>query len=163
MDKAVKKAYSTLRFLCRNPKLSNEQIKSAAYFSMVLKAYHRVLLKSLEPLYQGIMRICQQSGNGATMCSQVSPTCTTKPVVTSMLDHGLVDRLADKYHVAASTRTCSLDSSKFLKIPFSRDYFKFSFFPRTVCRWNSLPANVAEAPSLVFFKRERLFQGSDYC
>ena len=39
VDKAVKKAYSTLGFICRNLKLSNEQIKSAAYFSMVLKAY----------------------------------------------------------------------------------------------------------------------------
>ena len=82
-DKAVQKANSTLGFLCRNLKLSNEQIKSAAYFSMVLKAYHRVPLNSLEPPYQGI---CQQSGNGATMCSQMSPTCTATPVVTSMLD-----------------------------------------------------------------------------
>ena len=35
----------------------------------------------------------------------------------------------------------------------SKDTFKFSFFPRTVPTWNSLPATVAEAPSLVSFKK----------
>ena len=43
-----------------------------------------------------------------------------------------------------------------MQIPVSSDYYKFSFFPRTICRLNSLPANVAEAPSLVSFKRELL-------
>ena len=35
MDQAVKKANSTLRFLQRNLRISKEQTKSAAYFSMV--------------------------------------------------------------------------------------------------------------------------------
>ena len=35
MDQAVKKASSTLGFLRRNFRISNEQTKSAAYFSMV--------------------------------------------------------------------------------------------------------------------------------
>ena len=70
--------------------------------------------------------------------------------------HGLVDIPAEDYLESASTRTHSQHSLKFLQIPVSSDYYKFSFFPRTICRCNSLPANVAEAPSLVFFKLELL-------
>ena len=31
---------------------------------------------------------------------------------------------------------------------------KYSFFPRTIPFWNSLPASIAEAPDLVSFKGE---------
>ena len=51
---------------------------------------------------------------------------------------------------------------KFHQIPASSDYYKFSFFPRTVRHWNSLPASVAEAPSLVAFKWELLFVSINY-
>ena len=75
MDQAVKKANSTLGFLRRNLRVSNEQTKSSAYFSMV-RANCRVLLNSLEPLYH---RIYQEGGNGATTCSQIchQPVPTT--------------------------------------------------------------------------------------
>ena len=117
--------------------------------------------------------------NGATTCSQINVTNRyhNTSSVTSKLDHleweslearraknqltmffkiihGLVDIPASDYLVPASTRTRSQHSLKFLQIPVSSEYYKSSFFPRTVCRWNSLPANVAEAPSLVSFKQE---------
>ena len=68
---------------------------------------------------------------------------------------------ANEYMTPASNRTRSQHSLKFRQIPTSSDYYKFSFFPLSVCHWNSLPANVAEAPSLVSFKRE-LFSVSIY-
>ena len=68
--------------------------------------------------------------------------------------HGLVDIPSDAYLTPASTRTRSHHSLKFQLIPTSSDYYKLSFFPKTVCLWNSLPAAVAEAPALVPFKRE---------
>jgi len=34
----------------------------------------------------------------------------------------------------------------------STDTFKYSFFPRTIPNWNTLPASVAEALSLASFK-----------
>ena len=61
--------------------------------------------------------------------------------------HRLVVIPASDYLVTASTRTRS-------QHPVSSEYYKSSFFPHTFCRWNSLPANVAEAPSLVSFKQE---------
>ena len=68
--------------------------------------------------------------------------------------HGIVDLPAAGYLTPASNRTRSQHSLKFRHIPTSGDYYKFSFFPRTFRHWNSLSANVAEAPSLVSFKLE---------
>ena len=61
---------------------------------------------------------------------------------------------ADKYLTPASSRTSSRHFLKYRQIPTSSDYYKHSFFPQTVCLWNSLPATVAEALGLVPFKRE---------
>ena len=47
-----------------------------------------------------------------------------------------------------------IPSLKYRQVPPSSDYHKYSFFPNTVCFWNSLPATVAEAPGLAPFKRE---------
>ena len=52
--------------------------------------------------------------------------------------HGLVDIPTEDYLVPASTRTRSQHSLKFLQNPVSSDYYKFSYFQRTFCSWNSL-------------------------
>ena len=67
--------------------------------------------------------------------------------------HGLIDIPAERYLTPASTRTRSHHSLKYRQIPTYCDYHKYSFFPNTVCLWNSLPANAAESPGLVPFKR----------
>ena len=88
-----------------------------------------------------------------SMVRPIIEYCSTvwSPHTKEYVIHGLVDMQAEDYLVPASTRTRSQHSLKFLQIPVSSDYYKFSFF-----RWNSLPAHVAEAPSLVSFKRELL-------
>ena len=70
--------------------------------------------------------------------------------------HDLVNIPANEYLTPASNRTRSQHSLKFRQILTSSAYYKFIFFPRSVCHWNSIPANVAEAPSLVSFKRIHL-------
>ncbi len=35
----------------------------------------------------------------------------------------------------------------------SADYYRFSFFPRTVRQWNALPGATVTAPSLDMFRR----------
>ena len=65
--------------------------------------------------------------------------------------HDLVDIPANESMTPASNRTRSQRSLKLRQIPTSSDYYKFIFFTLSVCHWNSLPANVAEAPSLVSF------------
>ena len=65
----------------------------------------------------------------------------------------LVDIPADTYLTPATTRTRAIHSKKLRQYPTRTDTFKYSFFPRTIPVWNSLPASVAEAPDLALFKQ----------
>ena len=67
--------------------------------------------------------------------------------------HNLIDIPPDNYLTPSTTRTQSTHSKKYRQFSPSTDSFKFSFFPRTVPLWNSLPSDIAEAPSLVTFKK----------
>ena len=89
--------------------------------------------------------------------------------------HSMIDIPADKYLIPSTTRTRSAHSNKFRQFSPSTDSFKYSFFPCTVPLWNSLPAAIAEAPSLVSckeglstFSLEQVrclltFQGGELC
>ena len=175
MDQTVKKPNST-RFLRRNLRISNEQTKSAAYFSMVrpIIEYCSTVWNPHTKEYVSKVEMVQRRAaryftnryrNTSSVTSMLdhldwesleARRAKTQLTMLFKIIHGLVDIRAEDYLVPASTRTRSQHSLKFLQIPVSSDYYKFSFFPRTICRWNSLPANVAEAPSLVSFKRELL-------
>ena len=89
----------------------------------------------------------------STLNSEINLIYISFPLIMYFLLQIIIMNTID-YLVPASTKTRSQHSLKFLQIPVSSEYYKSSFFPRTVCRWNSLPANVAEAPSLVSFKQE---------
>ena len=67
--------------------------------------------------------------------------------------HNLIDIPPDNYLTPSTTRTRSTHSKKYRQFSPSTNSFKFSFFPRTVPLWNPLPADIAEAPSLVTFKK----------
>ena len=174
IDQTVKKANSMVGFLRRNLRVSSEATKASAYYSMVrplLEYCSTVWSPHTKEYIQKIEMVQRRAARYVT--NRYHNTSS----VTSMLDHlewetlesrrtknqlimffkivhGLVDIPADKYLTPASTRTRSRHSLKYRQIPTSSDYYKHSFFPQTVCLWNSLPATVAEAPGLEPFKRE---------
>jgi len=51
-----------------------------------------------------------------------------------------------------STRKAHKDS--FIPLSASRDYRKYTFFPRTIVDWNELPKEVTSAPSLEIFSKQ---------
>ena len=55
----------------------------------------------------------------------------------------LVDIPASAYLTPASTRSRENHTKKHKQISSKSDVFKYSFFPRTIPVWNSLPATVA--------------------
>ena len=66
--------------------------------------------------------------------------------------YDLDDIPSSAYLTPSIARTRSSHTKKFRRFSPSTECFKSSFFPWTVPLWNSLPATVAEAPSLVSFK-----------
>ena len=167
IDQTVKKANSMFR---RNLGVNSEQTKATAYCSMFrpLLEYCPTVWSPFTIEYAHKLEMVQRRA-----ARHVTNRYHNTSSVTSMLDHrdearrtkhrlimffkieyGLVDIPSDAYLTPASTRTRSHHSLKFRQIPTSSDYYKHSFFPKTVCLWNSLQAALAEAPELVPFKRE---------
>ena len=56
------------------------------------------------------------------------------------IQHNLIDVEASKYLTKRSTTVRSKHSSQLNLYQPSSDQFKFSFFPRTIIHWNSLPS-----------------------
>lgn len=174
IDQTVKKANGMLGFLRRNLRVTNESTKTSAYRSIVqplLEYCSTVWSPYTQEYIQKVEMVQRRAARYVTNRYHNTSSVTTmldhlewetlearrtknRLVMFFKIIHGLVDIPAEEYLTPASTRTRSRHSLKFRQIPTSSDYHKFSFFPNTVCLWNSLPASVADAPSLVSFKRE---------
>lgn len=174
IDKVVKKANSSLGFLRRNLNIRNKHTKDQAYITLVrpimeyaaeiwnpYKADH---VRKLEAVQRRAARYVtgrhHNTSSVSCMLQDLGWETLEKRRLRLQLTflykiiNNLVDIDADKYLQPTNARTRSSHSLSF-KIHSSRtDYYKYSFFPRTVCNWNTLPATVAEAPDLVSFKRE---------
>jgi hypothetical protein len=173
IDKTTKKANNTLGFLRRNLKVSDETVKSNAYFTLVRPTLEycatvwNPYTKKMESKLEAVQR---RAARYAT--NRYHNTSS----VTSMLDHlewetlearrtkaqltmffkivnNLVDIPADKHLTPATASTRSQHGLKFRLPSTSSAYYKNSFFPRTITPWNNLPASTAEAPDLVSFKQ----------
>ena len=161
IDQTVKKANSMVGFLRRNLRVSSEANKTSAYYSMVrpLLEYCSTVWSPYTKEYIQKIEMVQRSSVTSMLDHLEWETLESRRTKNQLIMffkivHGLVDIPADKYLTPASTRTRSRHSLKYRQIPTSSDYYKHSFFPQTVCLWNSLPAKVAEAASLVPFKPE---------
>ena len=66
--------------------------------------------------------------------------------------HNLVAIPQDNYFIPKCRLTPNQHPYTFMQYQPSRDYFKFSFFPRSIPQLNSLPTTIVMAPSLVSFQ-----------
>ena len=62
--------------------------------------------------------------------------------------NGLVSTECNSYLTPTTARTRRTHSNTFRQISTRTNYHQYSFYPRTIPLWNSLPAHIGEAPSL---------------
>ena len=175
INRITKKASSMLGFVRRNLKVANRNTKSNAYYTLIRPHLEYCCtiwsphtdeeIKRLETIQRQCARyVCNQYDRTASVTALLkdlswdtlaSRRTKTQLTLLFKIVHGIVDIPPDQYLIPGHSRTRSNHKYKFRQISTSKDYFKFSFFPRTIPVWNSLPASVAEASSLVQFK-ERL-------
>lgn len=173
IDRAVKKANSVLGFLQRNLRINNSDTKTAAYTMMVRPHVeycvtvcnpHTVQDKyQLEMVQRRAARYCTNRYHNKSSVTDMLQDLNwetlesrrTKLQLTMLFKivNDLVDVPADLYLTPAIGKTRARHSKKFQQYQPRTDTFKYSFFPRTIPVWNSLPASVAEAPDLVSFKQ----------
>ncbi|KAK2155283.1 hypothetical protein NP493_2093g00007 [Ridgeia piscesae] len=64
----------------------------------------------------------------------------------------LLDINPNQYLLPGHSQTRSNHPHKYRQISISHNYYKYSFFPRTIAQWNRLPSNVFTHNSLDTFK-----------
>jgi hypothetical protein len=173
IDRTTKKANSMFGFLKRNLRITNQETKSAAYFSLVRpnieycasiwNPNHKQSMQKLEMTQRRAARYT--TNNYTTTCSVnemlqqlkwktlESRRTKIQLIMFYKIVNKLVDIPADHYLTPSKTRIRTTHSKKMLQYHTRTDTLKFSFFFRTIPTWNMLPATVAEAPDLVSFKR----------
>ncbi|KAI8498302.1 hypothetical protein Bbelb_242460 [Branchiostoma belcheri] len=66
--------------------------------------------------------------------------------------HGHMRIPPEQYLISAQRRTRGSHAFKYNTIPATKDCFKFSFFPRSIREWNSLPTQAIQAQSVEAFR-----------
>ena len=67
------------------------------------------------------------------------------------MTHDLVAIPASDYLIPNLRQSRHIHPSAFVQTPTLKDYYKFTFFPRTVIHWNALPTKIILLPTLVQF------------
>ena len=173
IQKVFKKGNSSLGFLRRNLRIGNEEVKSAAYFSLVRpnleycgtvwSPYHKEQIHDLEMVQRRAARyVTNRYHNTSSVTSMLehlqwetleSRRIKAKLTMVYKITNDLMDIPVSKNLSPGSSRTRANHSIKFLPLSTSTSYYRRSFFPSIIATWNNLPASIAESPDLVSFKR----------
>jgi hypothetical protein len=150
IDKTVKKANSTLGFLRRNLKVSNQDTKTAAYktlvrptieyCSSVWSPHTKDAINKIEMVQRRAARyVTNRYRNTSSVTSMLGDlewdtleTRRKKIRLTMMykIINNLIDIRAEEYLTKSTRQTRSSHSLKYQQFSASTDYYKHSFFQR---------------------------------
>ena len=173
IDTISKKANSVLGFLKRNLKNCSTETKSKAYkalvrphleyCSTVWNPFSQDNIYKLEIVQRRAARYAlNRYHNTSSVTSMLedlkwdtldSRRAKTQVLLLYKIVNNIVDIDANQFLTPGSTRTRANHTKKFRQFSCKHNTFKYSFFPRSVVMWNSLPKDLAEAPDLVSFRR----------
>ena len=168
----VNKGNRTLGVLRRNLQISSPTLKSIAYKSLVRPileyssaAWDPYTQHNIDKIEMVQRRAARYALNNYNRTSSVTDMLKElgwdtlelrrkrqRLSLMYMFQNDLAEINKQKY-LAPKARTSRHLHKYSYKVPPSKtNYHKFSFFPRTIKDWNTLPINTVEAPSLVSFK-----------
>jgi ribonuclease P/MRP protein subunit RPP40 len=169
INKACGKANRTLGFLKRNLRVGDRSTKARAYQQLVRPTLdycstvwdpHEVgLVRQIEMVQRRAARyVCRRYHNTSSVTSMLEELgwetlqqrrAKYRLSLLYKSIHGLVAVPLDE-HTDINNR---IEHRISFRKPHTRtNYFKFSFFPRTVHQWNHLPLDVVTSPTITGFK-----------
>ena len=173
IDITTNKANSTLGFLRRNLRYSPKSLKELSCMSLVhskleycASIWDPHFTKDIDKLERVNRRAARFVSNDYRWHSSVTSMLqdlgwqdlasrrrNIRLALFYKIVHHLVAVPTDDLLIKADSRLRAHHKHKFQTIRTNSDAYKFSFFPRTLTEWNTLPKDTAEAPSLDCFKQ----------
>ena len=172
INKSVNKANRTLGFLKRNLKSAPEDVKETAYKSLVRPQveycgtvwdpYTAELTRKVEMVQRRaarfVLRRYHYMSSVGGMISQLgwesleARRAKMRMVLLYKATHNLIAVDSHLYLIPITMPTRQSHRVTYRQISTRTNYHKFSFYPRSIPQWNSLPASIAESPQLEEFK-----------
>ena len=168
------KANKTLRFIQRNLKGCKQPIKATAYTTLVRPTleyastiwdpYHQTNIKALESIQRRAARFATRNyydrtpGSVTSMLNNLqwesleARRVRSRLIMFFKITHGLIDIPPSPYLTPGDARTRG--GNKYRQLPTSRDVYRYSFFPRTIIVWNSLPEVMTQATIIEDFRMQ---------
>ena len=171
IDITTKMANQTLGFLKRNIQVHNKDLKSVAYKTLVrlqLEYASTVWYPHITTDINKVEAVQRRAARWATRDYRYTSGVTAmfKDLNWRPLDHGRIDsRLVMMYKVTydlvaipasdylvRNTRTSQhIHPLAYRQIQTLKDYYRFTFFLRTIMHWNALPATIPTLSTLAQF------------
>ncbi len=170
ISKTTKSANTTLAFLRRNIRTSNQEIKSMAYntlvrpkleyASTVWDPYTQKSIRDVEMVQRRAARWVTGRYHNTSSVTEMLNTLGWASLETRRRQARLImmykiihDLVAIHHNLTPMTRSSrNYNSHSFIQLQTYNMAQRCSYFPRTVIEWNALPEGVVSAPSLETFK-----------
>jgi hypothetical protein len=173
IDRITKKANSTLGFLRRNIRVHSEPLKSSAYkvlvrpqleyCSSVWSPHTNAHITQIESVQRRAARWAKHDYGQTSSFTEMLQSLKWRRLDLRRIDSRLILMYKITHNIIAIpvhdypiplTRQSSHDhSSAYRLINAPTDYYKFSFFPRTVVHWNCLPPDIPACTTLELFSQ----------
>ena len=171
IDVITKKANQTLGFLRRNIKVHNQHLKSTAYKTLVRPQLEYASsvwspntdqdINKLEAAQRRAARWTTRDYKQISSVTEMLGNLRWRPLDQRRIDNRLImlykitfDLVAipvEDYLVRNRRESKFIHPLAYRQIQTSTNYYKFSFFPRTIVHWNALPTSIVMLPTLAQF------------
>ena len=171
INNITKKANQTLGFLRRNIKVHSEELKSTAYktlvrpqleyCSSVWSPHTETAINQVEAVQRRAARWTKHDYGRTSSVTDMLQSLQWRRLDQRRIDsrlslcykitNSLVAIPLEDYMTLTNRRSRHSHELAFKLIDSFTDYYKFSFFPRTVSHWNALPHNVPILPTIEQF------------
>ena len=171
IDSVSKKANQTLGFLKRNIKFHNKDLKSTAYTTLVWlhleyastawSPHTATHITKLEAVQRRSARWAtyehQRTSSVTHMIQGLNRRTLEQRRIDSRLTlmykitYDLVAIPAANYLIPNTRQSRHNHLLAYRQIPTLKDYYKYTFFPRTIVHWNALPFYIPDLPTVAQF------------
>ena len=168
-----KKANKTLGFLKRNIGIHNKDLKSTSYKTLVrpqleydstvwstntdqdidkLESVQRRAVRwvTRDYRYTSSVSAMLQDLNWHTLDQR---RINSRLVLLNKVTYDLIAIPASNYLIRNTRPSSRIHPLVYRQITTLKDYYKFTFFPRTIIHWNGLPHNIPVLPTLAQFSQ----------